>query len=86
MSKRLKSLDECENISIADNRKVNRILNEKAKNSVTYYHNKKIFEKTNESNILPLKRKNTFISKIKMLFKFVVIVILCFIILMMFNH
>lgn len=86
MSKRLKSLDECENISIADNRKVNRILNEKAKNSVTYYHNKKIFEKTNESNILPLKRKNTFISKIKMLFKFMVIVILCFIILMMFNH
>ena len=86
MSKRLKSLDECENISIADNRKVNRILNEKAKNSVTYYHNKKIFEKNNESNILPLKRKNTFISKIKMLFKFVVIVILCFIILMMFNH
>ena len=86
MSKRLKSLDECENISIADNRKVNRILNEKAKNSVTYYHNKKIFEKTNESNILPLKRKNTFISKIKMLSKFVVIVILCFIILMMFNH
>ena len=86
MSKRLKSLDECENISIADNRKVNRILNEKAKNSVTYYHNKKIFEKTNESNILPLKRKNTFISKIKMLFKFVVIVILCFIILMMFTH
>lgn len=86
MSKRLKSLDECENISIADNRKVNRILNEKAKNSVTYYHNKKIFEKTNESNILPLKRKSTFISKIKMLFKFVVIVILCFIILMMFNH
>lgn len=86
MPKRLKSLDECGNVSIADSRKVNRILDEKAKGSATYNHNKTIFEKTNESNILPLKRENTFISKIKKLFKFVMIVILCFVILMMFNH
>ena len=46
MAKRLKSLDECGNISIADSRKVNRILDEKAKDSVTYSHNKMIFDET----------------------------------------
>lgn len=44
MSKRLKSLDECGNVSIADSKKVERILNEKARNSTTYNHNKKVLD------------------------------------------
>lgn len=86
MSKRLKSLDECGNVSIADSKKVERILNEKARNSTTYNHNKKVLDEMNKSNLVQFEKKNAFILKVKAIIKFVVIVIICFFVLMLFNH
>lgn len=80
MPKRLKSLDECGNVSIADSRKVNRILDEKAKDSATYNHNKMIFDETSKSNIIPLKKRKHSLRN------FIVSVLVIFLILMIIKN
>lgn len=91
MNKRLKSLDEGNNIHIADEKAIERIIKKNATKSKTYQHNKEVYKKLEkqDSNIIPLVRKITFLERCKRvidtLFKIAIIFLALIILILIFS-